>query len=146
MVWILFLLIIVGIIIDVRVKEMFPAPPQAETVIVPAKKEVPIEVTYSRERIVELIKETFPEAPNTATAVFMCESGLNPKAKGPTSDYGIAQVHSPSWDREAKRLGYKEYRTDVKENLAMARHIYEDAGKSFSPWVCYTKGMHKKYL
>ena len=103
--------------------------------------EVKIEITYSKERIKEIIKETFPEQPQLALAVFSCESGLNPKAVGPTNDYGLAQIHSPSWDKRAKALGYHNYKTDVKENLAMARHIYNDAGKTFNPWVCYTHKM-----
>lgn len=96
-------------------------------------KEIQIEVTYSEERIKDMIKDTFPENPTLALEVFACESGLNQDAVGPTQDYGIAQIHEPSWNATAKELGL-DYKNDAKDNLAMARHVYEQQG--WDAWVC----------
>lgn len=104
-------------------------------------QEVPLEViiSWTPERIKQEIRTTFPEAPELAIAIFKCESGLVPTASSPTSDHGVTQINAPTWDKRAKQLGYNEYKTDVKQNLAMARHVYEEAGNSFRPWVCARK-------
>jgi hypothetical protein len=52
------------------------------------------------------------------------------------------QIHAPSWDAVARRLGYNNYRTEVQDNLKMARYIYDNAGKKWSDWVCFTKKMY----
>lgn len=110
--------------------------------------EVPIEIVYTKEDIIRKIKETFPETPETAVAVAKCESGLRIEIQshhqlsyGQERSYGLFQVHAPDWEHVAQRLGLEEYKTDLEDNLAMARHIYEVAGKRWTPWSCYTKGM-----
>lgn len=114
-------------------------------------KEVQIEVLidWTPERIEEEVRKTFPEAPERALTVFMCESGkdtdrdgkkeLQPEAVSPTHDYGIAQINRATWHTTALEIGLTEYQTDVQQNLQMARYVYEDAGNSFSPWVCDRK-------
>lgn len=97
---------------------------------------VEVRVEWTEERIVEEIKKTFPEEPELAVAIARCESNFKPSAVGPTSDYGIFQIHAPSWDSKARQLGLENYRTDVQENLAMARHIYLNANKTWRDWVC----------
>jgi hypothetical protein len=122
-------------------------------------KEALIEITYSDDSVVKHIRETFPEAPNTAVAIAKCENaytnekGWRPDLQsgfilsyGREQSYGIMQVHAKAWDKEAKRLGYNKYRTDVMDNLKMARHIYEQAGNSFAPWTCYRSGEYKTRL
>ena len=121
----------------VEIETVLAAPPREVQLVV-----VPTKIDWTKDRVAEEIRTVFPEQPELAIAVFKCESGLIPTAKGPTSDFGIAQIHSPSWDREAKRLGYGEYKTDVKHNLKMARHIYDNAGGTFRDWVCYTRKMY----
>lgn len=107
-------------------------------------KTVIVEVEWSKASIEQKIRETFPETPNTAVAVAKCESGLIPDIVGPTSDYGIFQVHGPTWHSTAIELGYSNYRTDPVENIQMARHIYDVSG--WNAWVCYKNGWWKNYL
>lgn len=115
-------------------------------------KPIEIEVTYSRERIIEIIRETFPEAPNTAVAIAKCESGLDADIQshhqlsyGREQSFGIFQIHSKDHDRTAKKLGLKNYKTDVRDNVEMARHLYDSRG-NFRDWTCYNTGAYKKYL
>lgn len=135
--------IVTGIFLDILSKPSVTIVEASTTIEEP--REVRIEVIYNwtPERIEQEIREVFPEQPELAVAVFHCESSLIPTAKGPTSDYGIAQIHKPSWHDKAIRLGYENYQTDVKDNLAMARYIYDNAGGTFRDWVCYTKGLYK---
>lgn len=141
--WVIIATIVGGILLDIQIAEAYKVEVQ-DVIVVQEPKEVRLLVVtdWTPERIKEEIRTVFPEQPELAIAIFKCESGLVPTAKGPTQDYGVAQVHSPTWDREAKRLGHTNYRTSVRENLKMARHIYDDAGGSFTPWVCYTKKMY----
>ena len=141
--WLIMGLVVGSIFLNIQIAEAYKVEVEAVTTIVEPKEVQFIVVTnWNEERIKKEIRDTFPEQPELAIAVFRCESGLVPTAKGPTSDYGIAQVHAPSWDKEAKRLGHTNYRTDVRDNLKMARHIYDNAGKKFTPWVCFTKKMY----
>ena len=78
----------------------------------------------------------FPEQPRTALLVANCESGLNQDARGPTRDFGLFQVHEPTWDQTAKQLGL-DYKNKIVDNIEMARHIYDAAGQSWQPWVCW---------
>lgn len=114
---------------------------------------IEVKVDWTRERIEEEIRNTFPEAPNTAVAIAKCESGLKADIQSHhvlngerEQSFGVFQVHSPSWHRLAMKLGYEDYRTDPGDNIKMARYIYDNAGKSFRDWTCYTKGMYKAKL
>jgi len=106
-----------------------------------------------------LIRETFHEEPNTAVAVGMAESKLSMqqsrerypkdrpeygvKAGDQELSFCIFQIHAPAHDATAKRLGLENYRTDIEDCVKMARVVYDQAGKSFTPWTVYTK---KTYL
>lgn len=107
---------------------------------------------WTEERIEEAIRATFPETPNTAVAIAKCESGLNPTQQsyhqlsyGREQSFGIFQIHAPDHNATALRLGLPNYRTDVEENLKMARYIYDDRG-NWTAWTCYTKGLYKAHL
>ncbi len=130
--------------------------PIAETEVIEVKKvvqaqEVLLEVVvqWTPERIEQEVRNTFPEAPERALAIFMCESGkdtdgdgkkeLQPTAVSPTHDYGITQINRATWHTTAIEMGLTEYQTDIKQNLQMARFVYEDSKKSFAPWVCSRK-------
>lgn len=114
------------------------------------KKEVRIELTYTRERIVELIYETFPEAPKTALAIANAESRLNPKAYNPEwhydkygnpicqGSYGIMQVACIHVKDPNKLF-------DVRYNLEVASKIYNNSN-SWLPWGAFTNGNYKKFL
>jgi soluble lytic murein transglycosylase-like protein len=127
---------------------------QAEEIIAveqPLPREVRIEVkiNWTRERIEREIRETFPESPETALKIAKCESGFDPDIQShhigkdgkQEPSYGIFQIHSPSWHARAKKLGLEDYRTDPGDNIKMARHIFDGAGKKWTDWSCYTKRM-----
>lgn len=108
---------------------------------------------WTPERIIQEIRETFPEMPNTAVAIAKCESGLIADIQshhilsyGREQSFGIMQIHAKSWHQVAINLGYNEYKTDVSDNLKMARYIFDKAGGEFTDWTCYNKGLYKKYL
>lgn len=110
--------------------------------------QIAVEIDWTKERIEEEIRTVFHEEPNTAVAVAKCESGLvadiqsqHTLSYGQEQSFGIFQVHAPDWADDAERLGLHNWRTDPKENIALARYIYEKAGKRWTPWVCWTKNM-----
>ena len=90
----------------------------------------------------DLIRQTFPEAPDTMVSVANCESGLKQfDSRGQvitshTKDFGILQINEKFWDLKAKELGL-DYKGSLEDNLKMARHIYDVQGKK--AWVCYQK-------
>lgn len=131
--------IVTGLVVDI-LSQPYVVEVEAST-IKEEPREVQIEVIidWTPERIEQEIRTMFPEEPNTAVAVFRCESNLKPTAVGPTQDYGLTQIHAPSWDKKAKALGFEDYKTDVQDNLKMARYIYDSAGGRFTDWVCYHK-------
>lgn len=142
-----------GILVDIKIAEAYEyTEVETITVVVPPKKEVRIEVVYSKEGIERLIRETFPEAPNTAVAIAKCESGLDADIQshhtlsyGREQSYGVFQIHAKDHDRTATRLGFGDYKTQVEDNVNMARHLF-DARGSFKDWTCYKTGEYKKFL
>ena len=76
-----------------------------------------------------------------AIAVAGCESGFKMiqshhiQPYGREESFGIFQIHARAWDGEAQRLGLGDYRTDVEQNIQMARHVYEQSG--WRAWTCY---------
>jgi len=140
--------IVLGICIDTH--RLHTQVAEAQVIPEPQPKEIQIRIvtTWTKERIEEEIRATFPEAPNTAVAIAKCESGLVQNVQsahqlsyGREESFGLMQIHARDWDDDAQRLGYVNYKTDVRENLKMARYIYDQAGKRFTPWSCYTKHM-----
>lgn len=114
----------------------------------PEPREVRIKIAYSKEGIKQLIRDTFPEDPDTAVRIATCESGLvadiqsrHVLSYGQERSWGVFQIHEPDWHKVALRLGYDEYKTDAADNIAMARYIYDQAGKRWTDWSCYTKKM-----
>lgn len=107
-----------------------------------------LEIDWTKEAIEKKIRETFPEDPETAIKIAKCESGLvadiqshHTLSYGREESFGIFQIHARAWDKKAKELGFWEYKSDVMDNLNMARFIYDSAGKRWSPWSCFTKKM-----
>lgn len=94
---------------------------------VPERKVVQIEVAYTQERIIEKIRETFPEDPDRAVAIAKCESGFNPKAVSPTNDHGLMQINKTVHTVEGDIY-------DVETNLKFARTLYDERG--WQPWTC----------
>lgn len=143
--------IVSGISLDVyfttQVEQVYAAEAHFEA---SEPREVLIEVVYdwTSERIEQEIRDTFPESPDLAVKIAKCESGLVPDIQSQhmwrgeqERSFGIFQVHKDSWHNTAISLGLTEYQTDVKQNLAMARYIYENAGHRWTDWSCYTKKM-----
>ena len=114
----------------------------------PQEVRIEVIIDWTPERIKQEIRSTFPEDPETAVKIAQCESGLNPTIQSNHTwrgererSFGLFQVHSDSWDTKAKQLGLPDYRTDVIQNIQMARYIYDNAGKRWTDWSCYTKRM-----
>ena len=124
---------------------------QAETIVIEEKpQEVLIEVVYNwdKQRIIEEIEKAFPEDPKTAVAIAKCESGLivdiqsrHILSYGQEQSFGLFQIHAKAWDKKAKDLGYEDYKTSPRDNIDMARWIYVQSGKKWTPWSCWTKKM-----
>lgn len=144
--------ILMGICIDVILKnityEEYIEIAHAEEIEKP--KSVRLEVIYNwtEERIEQEIRTVFWEDPETAVKIAKCESGLRPAVQskhilsyGQERSFGIFQIHAPDWHTTAIRLGYNDYQTDVLDNLHMARYIYDQRGKMWLDWTCYTKKM-----
>lgn len=110
---------------------------------------IKIAIDWTKERIIQEIEKTFPEDPATAIKIAKCESELDADIQSyhinsqgnREPSFGIFQIHSPDWHNTAIRLGYENYKTDPGDNIAMARYIYEQAGKRWTDWSCYTKKM-----
>jgi hypothetical protein len=140
--------ILVGIFVQVSLDSATPVYATNEEVV--EEKEVQIEVVpdWNELRIIEEIKKTFPEDPETAIKIAKCESGLIPDIQsqhqlsyGQERSHGLMQIHAPDWDSKAIALGFVNYKTEVRDNLKMARYIYDSAGKKWTAWSCYTKRM-----
>lgn len=131
----------------------------AVTVGEPQPNEIVLEVNieWTPKRIEDEIRKTFPENPNLAVAVALCESGLNPVVQsgntlsyGREQSWGVFQIHAKDHHETAVRLGLSEYKSNPADNIAMARIIYDNrlerGGYAFQDWTCYNNGGYKKYL
>lgn len=84
---------------------------------------------------------TFPESPETAVAVAQCESGFrmvqsnHVQPYGREESWGIFQIHAKAWEGTAQALGLAEYKSNIEQNIQMARHVYEQSG--WRAWTCY---------
>ena len=150
--WLIIAVLVGGILLDIQIAEAYKVEEPIAVTTVVEPKEVMIEVVYSKEGIERLIRETFHEAPNTAVAIAKCESGLSKDIQshhtlsyGREESYGVFQIHSKDHDRTAKKLGFEDYRTDVEDNVEMARYLYDSRG-NFKDWTCYNSGEYKKFL
>lgn len=121
---------------------------EAAEEVVPQEVMIEVQYNWTPERIEQEIREVFPEDSETAIKIAKCESGLRAKVQSQhvvngqqEQSFGVMQIHSPSWHKIAMRLGFDEYKTNPKDNIAMARHIYDNAGKKWTDWSCYTKKM-----
>lgn len=96
-----------------------------------------------------LIREVFHEDPQTAIAVAMAESGLNPYAlnardshRGCTGSYGIFQVGCLHETDPSKLY-------DVEYNIRRAKEIYlaaKETGNPWQPWGAYTNNAYLAYV
>ena len=150
-VWVIMAAIVGGILIDIKIAEAYKVEVQ-EIIVVAEKKEVRIEVVYSKDSTEAEIRRTFAEEPNTAVAVAKAESGINLKAdaynpewhydkngnkicQGSYGVFQIACVHEPE---NPKKL------FDVQYNIKRAKEIRN--GGTWKQWGGYSSGGWKKYL
>lgn len=59
----------------------------------------------------------------------------NTLSYGREQSFGIFQIHAKDWEQTAIKLGLPDYKTNVEQNLKMARHVYEVQG--WDAWTCY---------
>jgi hypothetical protein len=59
------------------------------------------------------------------------------KAGDREQSYCIFQIHEPVHKELITRLDAWDYRENVESCMKVARGVYEQAGRSFSPWSVY---------
>lgn len=95
-----------------------------------------------RERLIELVKATWPEDPWTATRVLECESRAGTHADTysvTAANGGPMQLNRYTWEPFfAANYGWswEQVVTDVPIHLQAARIIY-DRSKGWGPWRCH---------
>lgn len=130
---------------------------ETEVVVEPQKVLIEVRIDWTKERIEEEIRRVFPEMPDIAVAVARCESGLVADVQaratlsyGREQSFGIFQIHARDHHKTAVRLELGDYKTDPADNIAMARHIYDNriahGGYPFQDWSCYKNGGYKRFL
>lgn len=147
MAWSVLVGILTGLFIQISLDSATVVEAKNEEVV-EEPKEVMIEIVWDKVEIEKEIRRVFHEEPNTAVKVAKCESGLIPDIQsqhklsyGQERSFGLFQAHEPDWGHVAKDLGLTKWKTDVQENIQLARHIYDVSGKSFRAWSCYSKKM-----
>lgn len=77
-----------------------------------------------------------------AIRVFQGESGLKQwdsngdPIRSHTNDFGLCQVNQLTWDRVAVEMGL-DYKYNIYDHMKLCRHIYDEAGGAWTPWVYY---------
>lgn len=119
---------------------------EGETINVQYDNSIEQNKMNEEEKIVSYIKETFPESPEVAVAVAKAESNLVTNAYGdrenilaPEGSHGIFQINVAV---HKDLIGERDI-TDWRNNVDIAREIYEQAGNSWKPWGAFN---NKSYL
>ena len=141
--------IVLGIVIKAYFTPIVETVYAEETIVLIVPEEVIIEVVFDWDitRVKEEIVKMFPEDSATALKIAACESGFrmiqsnHVLSYGREESFGYFQVHARAWEKTAIRLGLEDYKTNPRQNLEMARYIYDNAGKRWTPWMCFTKKM-----
>lgn len=108
--------------------------PVVEIELIPQGKEVKIEISYTRESIIEKVRQAFLDAP-IMLEVARCESQYKVTAhnttlnKDGTTDGGVFQINSIH-DPELKALGLDKW--NPEDNIKFARILYDRSG--LKPW------------
>jgi hypothetical protein len=58
----------------------------------------------------------------------------------------LFQIHEPDHKQTAINLGLEDYKTNVESCVKMAYVVYNQSGKSFTPWSVYKNGSYKTHL
>ena len=130
--------------------------------------EVDRQFTTEKQQIIALITEVFGDDAPRAIAVAKAESGLNPNRenrgtvgsiprlpnyKGECS-IGLFQINLASDGCQGAKVHWAKVPGETldekiawlkvpKNNISLAKKIYDSAGKSFQPWGAYTSGAYK---
>jgi len=101
------------------------------------------------QEIAEYIRQTFPEDSDVALAVAMAESGFNTSAYGdrnnklaPEGSRGLFQINTAV---HKDKLAGRDV-NNWKDNIDIAREIYDERGGSWQPWGAYTDGRYNEFL
>lgn len=93
--------------------------------------------------IEEKIRKAFPGEEDTAVAIAMCESRLDPMRIGDTDFHkpsvGLFQINQHFHPYSTKEL------QNADRNIAIAKNIKERWG-NWNAWSCYKFGFYEKYL
>lgn len=114
------------------------------------------EPEVKKEKSVEDMIASYAWDVNLATAIFTCESKLNPEAVNQeTGDYGVIQLHFSVWkDPIYNKFGYTlKDMFDADANIRVGYWIWDrgdgiegNGMGSFNPWVCYTADYYLPYM
>lgn len=84
-------------------------------------------VEWTEERIIEEIKNTFPEQPERMVKVARCESGIKNVPGKLSDDGGIFQINI-THKEELEKQGLDRY--NIADNIKFARYLYDHGGLS----------------
>lgn len=82
-----------------------------------------------------LVQSYFGDQTENALCVMLYESGGNPNAISPTTDYGLMQIHAPLW-AEPYGVSYQDL-LDPNTNMSIAKSIWDTYG--WSAWSAWSK-------
>ncbi len=104
--------------------------------------------TLTRAQIADVMREAGWNESDIpmGVAIALAESGgrtaaLNTSNSNGSRDYGLFQINSV----HKALLDRYDWRDPV-QNAAMARKIFEDAGRKWTPWSVYKSGSYKKFF
>lgn len=114
-----------------------PCPDTGCVMLQVKKVEAAEKVVKTPVTVEEKIRAMFPEDPDRAVRIAICESGMRPEAfngknRNGSWDAGVFQVNSV-------HKYSKEYLFNVDNNLKVARKLYEARGNTWGAWVCARK-------
>lgn len=110
---------------------------------------LPADPFGQKEQIAEYITQVFPEYPDIALAIASAESLLDTVAHGdkgnklaPEGSHGVFQINTAV---HKDKLAGRDV-NDWKDNIDIAREIFDEAGGSFKPWGAFTDNRYKEFL
>ena len=102
-------------------------------------------VTTTYENVDQAIIRVFKKDAKAAKAIFMAESGLNPKSVGDHGNsIGVAQIYLPAHAGKIPASDKIGWLKNFQNNLALAKRIQTVSG--WWPWTMFKNGEYKKYL
>lgn len=109
-----------------------PTPTQVATPVSTPVATPPPAVVIPSGRLYEIVAETFPEDPEFAYSVVMCESSGNASINTGNGYYGMWQFDLPTW-QSVGGTGLPS-NASIDEQMLRARMLYDARG--WQPWGC----------